>query len=310
MDNGLGTIEDCDIYSNTYSGVNITVAGNPTISQCRIYDGKNHGIYITDNGLGTIEDCDIYSNTDRAIAIVRGSNPTISRCRIYDGKNHGIYITDNGLGIIEDCDIYRNAGVGVMVWNKSNPTLRRCHIYNGKQQAILIHKQAQGSFQHCKIERHLFPGIKIGRKCQPTFRRCTLKTIKPSYLSYLGLVVILSLGVALPLSFPFALDGNWTVGLIVLNTLVVTILSVYSMLYKRGFEHKFIFLVLLHVVLLGFNAGMIVISYNISDPPLLLWLLLLEVNSIIGLVLMILYPALGQAKLMSNYGIKPIAKNQ
>ena len=56
---GLGTIEDCDIYGNTYSGIYIDNGGNPRINRCRIYDGKQSGISIKENGLGTIEDCDI-----------------------------------------------------------------------------------------------------------------------------------------------------------------------------------------------------------------------------------------------------------
>lgn len=171
-DNGLGTIEDCDIYGNTYRGINIDNGGNPTISYCRIYDGKSSGIWITKNGLGTIEDCDIYGNTYRGIYIYNGGNPCINRCRIYDHKRNGISIKENGLGTIEDCDIYGNTHTGIYIDNGGNPRINRCRIYDNKGNGIAIKTSGLGTIEDCDIYRNAGIGVLISDKgSNPTLRR-------------------------------------------------------------------------------------------------------------------------------------------
>ena len=84
-------LEDCNITSKSSDCVTIWGAtANPIIRRCRIFDGKESGIWITENAKGIIEDCDIYNNTYSGIRIDNGSNPVIRECRIFDGKQSGI----------------------------------------------------------------------------------------------------------------------------------------------------------------------------------------------------------------------------
>ena len=43
-ENGLGTLEDNEIFGNAYSGVQIKSGGNPTLRRNRIHDGKQGGV--------------------------------------------------------------------------------------------------------------------------------------------------------------------------------------------------------------------------------------------------------------------------
>ena len=58
-ENGLGTLEDNEIFGNAYAGVEIKSGGNPTLRRNRIHDGKTSGILVWENGLGTLEDNEI-----------------------------------------------------------------------------------------------------------------------------------------------------------------------------------------------------------------------------------------------------------
>jgi parallel beta-helix repeat protein len=122
-------VEDCDITSDSLSCVAIHGSeANPVIRQCRIYDGKENGVFVYDNGKGTVEDCDIYGNTYSGVEIKTGGDPVIRQCRIYDGKQNGIYVHEKGKGTIEDCEIYGNAYSGVKIKTGGTPFFRRCRI--------------------------------------------------------------------------------------------------------------------------------------------------------------------------------------
>jgi parallel beta-helix repeat protein len=106
-DQATAQIEDCEIFGNAYSGIEIRKEGNPTIRRCKIYDGKQGGVFVLENGAGQIEDCEIFGNAYSGVEIKIGGNATIRRCMI---KNNScaIYAHDNGNATVEDCDLRGN----------------------------------------------------------------------------------------------------------------------------------------------------------------------------------------------------------
>ena len=122
-----GHYESCNIFENGGDGISIGIEGiqddegewveyetNPTIENCKIYDGKKSGIAIKDGAEGTISNCEIYNNEGPGIHVAEeGSELTIKKCKIHNGKNNGILIEDKANAIIEDCDISNNVGQNV-----------------------------------------------------------------------------------------------------------------------------------------------------------------------------------------------------
>ncbi len=53
--NGTGQIENCDIFGNAYSGIQIREGGNPVVRHCQIHDSKQGGVLVYKNGIGQIE---------------------------------------------------------------------------------------------------------------------------------------------------------------------------------------------------------------------------------------------------------------
>ncbi len=145
-DNGLGTLEDNDIFGNAYSGVDIQSGGNPTLRGNRIHDGKSSGVLVSENGLGTFEDNDIFGNALAGVSIKTGGDPTMRRNRIHDGKSGGVYVYENGLGTFEDNDIFGNANAGVIVREGGNPTLRNNRINKNAYQALWVCDGGGGTF--------------------------------------------------------------------------------------------------------------------------------------------------------------------
>jgi hypothetical protein len=55
-------VEDCAIFANAGSGVDIGWQGNPALRRCRINRNGRHGIRIYAGGAGVVEDCDLDGN--------------------------------------------------------------------------------------------------------------------------------------------------------------------------------------------------------------------------------------------------------
>ena len=81
-DSGLGTIEDCDIFGNSKSGVWIVRNGNPVLRRCKIHDSKDFGMLVCENGKGTIEDCEIFRNVESGLKITEDSAMDVRNCKI------------------------------------------------------------------------------------------------------------------------------------------------------------------------------------------------------------------------------------
>ncbi|MBI3658904.1 right-handed parallel beta-helix repeat-containing protein [Candidatus Acetothermia bacterium] len=169
LNNGRGILEENDIFTNNYAGVEIREGADPTLRRNRIHSGKGSGIFTHTNGLGTIEENEIFANAEAGVEISHGGNPTLQRNRIYRGKV-GIYIHTNGLGQIEDNDIYENVYAGVDLTNGSNPTFRHNRIKRNKSVAVRAYDRGDGTFESNDLRDNvrgawdIAPGCNIKRE--------------------------------------------------------------------------------------------------------------------------------------------------
>jgi len=173
--NGLGTLEDNDIFGNAMHGVAIFDGGNPTLRRNRIYDGKMFGVHIFGNALGILEDNDIFSNATAGVAITEGSNPTLHRNRIHDCKINGIYVETKGKGTIEDNDILGNEYCGVAICKGGNPTLRRNRIYKNLYRAIWVYEGGEGIFEDNDLRGNTKGAWDIAADCLDKVKRARNK---------------------------------------------------------------------------------------------------------------------------------------
>lgn len=164
--NGRGTVENCDIFSNTLAGVAIKDSANPIIRSCKIHDGKQGGVLIYKKGKGIVENCDIFSNTYSGVEIRESANPLIRQSKIYNGKRVGVLVQDNGQGTIEDCDIFSNAYSGVEIREGGNPLIRRCNINQNKENAVYVHDDGQGRIENCDLTGNLRTAFNIDSTSQ------------------------------------------------------------------------------------------------------------------------------------------------
>ncbi len=148
---GRGVIEECDIFGNELSGIEIKQGANPLIRDCTIHDSKQSGIFVHDQGKGTIKQCDIFGNGLSGIEIKDSSDPLIKDCTIHDGKQNGVHIHKQGNGTIEQCEIFGNELHGIEIKDSSDPLIRGCVIKKNKRHAIYAHNYAKGFVENSDL---------------------------------------------------------------------------------------------------------------------------------------------------------------
>ena len=166
VNHGRGTICDCEIYGNNAenlpyglncdAGIFVLESGNPTVTGCRIHDGKV-GISVQ-RGLGEFKDCEIYGNSLKGIRVSWSANPAFSGCKIHDEKISGVVVEQEGLGTFKDCEIYGNHGAGIEVKTSGDPTFTDCKIHDGKQGGVFIHDGGKGTFNKNTLENNFTDG--------------------------------------------------------------------------------------------------------------------------------------------------------
>jgi len=160
-DHSGGSVDGCNISSNSFAGVAITAGSDPTIRRCQIHNGKQDGVLVLQNGRGLVEGCDIFGNDFSGVAIRLGGAAVIRQCQIHDGKQNGVAVFQNGRGTVEGCDIFGNGLSGVAIEVSGDPVIRECRIHDGKQAGVLIGQGGRGRVEGCQISGHGLSGVEI-----------------------------------------------------------------------------------------------------------------------------------------------------
>ncbi len=155
-----GVVEDCDVFENRLSGVEISAGADPVIRNCRIHH-CNTGLLICNNGRGTVDRCEVFSNALSGVEIKKGGNPTLQQCRIHGNKKNGVFVYENGAGVLEECTIINNQQIGVEIQEGGDPALLRCQIRSNGGAAVKIHPTGKGKVEDCKLKNHLNIGLLI-----------------------------------------------------------------------------------------------------------------------------------------------------
>jgi parallel beta-helix repeat protein len=174
-ENCTGQIENCEIFGNADSGIEISEGGNPVVQHCKIHDGKGSGVFVNKNGTGRIENCEIFGNAKAGIEISEGGNPVVQHCKIHDGKSAGVLVNKNGTGRIENCEIFGNALAGIQIREGGNPVVQHCQIHDSKEGGgVFVYENGTGQIENCEIFGNAYSGIAIREGGNPVVQHCKI----------------------------------------------------------------------------------------------------------------------------------------
>ena len=168
---GMLSVEECDITSQSLSSVGIHGGADPRLLRNRISDGTQSGVFVYDDGRGTLEHNEISGNAYAAVAIKTGGSPTLRENRIFDGLAGGILVYEGGKGRLEQNEIFANSGPEVEVLTGGDPAFRGNRIWDGRTVGIYVHDNGQGVFENNEVTAIPHVGVAVTRGGKPIFRR-------------------------------------------------------------------------------------------------------------------------------------------
>ena len=102
------TVESNDIFSNTDTGVVSSYKSSAIISNNRIRDGLNRGIFVRSGTSGTIHGNEIIANKGPGILVFKSTEAVFQNNKInYNGKA-AIQVDEKGGGTFENNDLRNN----------------------------------------------------------------------------------------------------------------------------------------------------------------------------------------------------------
>lgn len=161
-DQALAVIEDCDVYANTMSGVEISQGAHPTLRRCSIRDGKAAGVLVHGDGRGILEDCEIRDNALSGVQTMTGGDPVIQNCRVHGQLQPGILIIDRGRGTVLDSDIWGNEFNGLQITHRGQLTVRGSKIHDGPGNGLYTRAGGGATVENCEFTGNAEPAIHVG----------------------------------------------------------------------------------------------------------------------------------------------------
>ncbi|GGE03686.1 hypothetical protein GCM10011571_00690 [Marinithermofilum abyssi] len=160
-ENGDGVLADCDLTAREFPCIWIDADANPLIRKCRIHDGGDCGLRVTENGMGRVEDCDIYGfHQAPSLWIYEGGDPKLTRCVFHDSRHVAVAVTERGFGTLEACLFEQFGGNELEISEDSNPAVLHCRrIHDGNDvDAADLHRERRTYRTEPKIAGYLPEG--------------------------------------------------------------------------------------------------------------------------------------------------------
>ncbi|KAJ1487980.1 pectin lyase fold/virulence factor, partial [Baffinella frigidus] len=166
-DSAKGAVEDCDIFENAQSGVEIAEGGDPEIKFNRIRENAQHGVLVHDNGKGHLTDNDIFKNRLAGVEVRESGNPKVHRNKIYGHETSGgVYVHHYGRGELEKNDVYNNSLSGIVVWQSGKPVCRQNRVSMNGEFGIHVRDGGWGTYEDNDLRANARGGILVNPDCK------------------------------------------------------------------------------------------------------------------------------------------------
>ena len=172
---GKGTFNNCEVYGNAKTGIEVQNNGNPNVTGCKFYNNKKTGIAVYQGGKGMFDNCEVYGNVNAGIQVSDNCDPKVSDCKLFDNEGVGIAVTQRGKGMFDRCEVYGNTFSGIDVVGESNPKFIGCKFYDNKQTGIVVRQGGKGTFDDCNVSGNVMTGILVQEDGDPMIRNCTIR---------------------------------------------------------------------------------------------------------------------------------------
>jgi parallel beta-helix repeat protein len=164
------TIQDCDVYDNPSTGIEIIEeTEQTTIQRCRIFD-NGYGIAIGDRCINTsILDCSIYNNSYGVSIRDYCNYNTLLNCTVYNNEVYGLLFDVSSFNTIDHCLVANNGNGTYFGTYCSNNTFISCMVLNNRNYGLYMNgitpSNDWNTITFCRFQGNLNWDIRIEGYC-------------------------------------------------------------------------------------------------------------------------------------------------
>jgi hypothetical protein len=161
VERGRVLFEECSITSAGRAGVLVSgPLALPALRGCRIHDGAEVGVLVSDRALATLEDCRISDQGAAGIEVIMGGRLRVERCRVLNAGAEGVRVGGDGTALLQDSAL-AGGGAANLACVGGSVRLERCAIGDGRADGVRI-AAGSAALVECRIRGNVRAGIVVG----------------------------------------------------------------------------------------------------------------------------------------------------
>jgi parallel beta-helix repeat protein len=164
---GSATLEDNDISSRGFAGVEIANDSDPIVRRNVIHDGNEAGVMVYGTGRGQVLENEIYGNTYAGMEIVDGGDPVVRGNEIHSNHQSGLFVHRDGRGRIQQNDVHSNGFAGLEIATGANPFVRENDFHDNSENGIIVSSEARGRIEDNSMRHNTFAGLQVRQGADP-----------------------------------------------------------------------------------------------------------------------------------------------
>lgn len=159
MSASTGVFRNCRIVNSKYNGIKLVNRSIAEISNSRMHDCGNNGVYVTGTSQVTINRSE-FARCMNGITFEEGSRGDLRDSTFHGIGRRAIHFFTQSDGLVERCSVSQ-AQVAIEVSSGSSPTFRMCQITDSLHSGVWINGHGRALFDDCKVLRSAEIGLAV-----------------------------------------------------------------------------------------------------------------------------------------------------
>jgi hypothetical protein len=165
-------VTQCDVFDNKEHGIFLTDGSKATIEHTRLNGGAGHALVVSGAGTApSIFSCKIGTHGKASVVVEDLAEPMLLATEIAGASAAGVSFASGGAGVVRGCNVHRNEGPGIVNESWGSPTIEWSHVHDGLGDGVVFAAGAKGTLRHCKVRRNKDAGVWIKAGAAPSVTR-------------------------------------------------------------------------------------------------------------------------------------------
>lgn len=167
-------LEDCSLTSAGLACLLVREPyARPVLRRCRIHDGGQAGVLVTERALATLEDCVVSGHAAAGIEVLTAGRLHLQRCQVLHNGAEGVSVWQDGEALLQD-SVLAGSGAANLVVERGHARLERCEVLDGCFAGVRI-REGIAVLEGCLIRGNTRAGVSVRPFGKAVLRRCRIR---------------------------------------------------------------------------------------------------------------------------------------